>query len=124
MVNYNPETVSTDYDTCTTLLFDEISLESVVEACEREQPAGVVVSMGGQVPNNLARRLPQHGIRSAGPARMTSTERRTAAKFSALLDDLGIDQPRWTQLTDIRREPIRSSTSLADSQCWSARATS
>ena len=100
MVNYNPETVSTDYDICDRLIFDEISLESVLELWEHEQPDGVIVSMGGQVPNNLARRLHQHGIRICGTSPDDIDRAEDRSKFSALLDDLGIDQPRWTQLTD------------------------
>lgn len=100
MVNYNPETVSTDYDICDQLVFDEISLETVLELCEREQPEGVVVSMGGQIANNLALRLDQAGIRVLGtaPAQIDRAEDRS--KFSRLLDGLGIDQPRWVHLTD------------------------
>ena len=101
MVNYNPETVSTDYDTCTTLLFDEISLESVVEACERERPAGVVVSMGGQLPNNLAIRLAHMGVPLLGTTAANIDRAEDRSKFSALLDRLGIEQPRWEPLTEV-----------------------
>ena len=101
MINYNPETVSTDYDTCTTLLFDEISLESVVEACERERPAGVVVSMGGQLPNNLAIRLAELGIPLLGTSAANIDRAEDRSKFSALLDTLGVEQPRWAPLTEI-----------------------
>src|SRR2546425_5985186 len=100
MLNYNPETVSTDYDTCDRLYFDEISLETVIELYEYERPDGVVVSMGGQIPNNLAIRLAKAGVKVLG----TSAERIDAAedrrRFSSLLDELGIDQPRWLHVTD------------------------
>jgi carbamoyl-phosphate synthase large subunit len=101
MLNHNPETVSTDYDICDRLYFDELNLETVLDLCEHERPDGVVVSMGGQVPNNLAMRLAAAGINILG----TSAERIDAAenrdRFSSLLDELGIDQPRWAQVTDI-----------------------
>ena len=99
MLNYNPETVSTDYDTCDRLYFDEISLETVIDLYEHERPDGVVVSMGGQIPNNLAIRLAKAGVKVLG----TSAERIDAAedrrRFSSLLDELGIDQPRWAHVT-------------------------
>jgi carbamoyl-phosphate synthase large subunit len=100
MVNYNPETVSTDYDICDRLIFDEISLESVLDIYEREKPEGLIVSMGGQVPNNLATRLHRAGVRILGtdPGNIDRAENRQA--FSALLDDLGIDQPAWRHVTD------------------------
>lgn len=100
MLNYNPETVSTDYDICDRLYFDEISLERVIDIYEYERPVGVVVSMGGQIPNNLAIRLAAAGVKVLG----TSAERIDAAedrrRFSSLLDELGIDQPRWAHVTD------------------------
>jgi carbamoyl-phosphate synthase large subunit len=100
MVNYNPETVSTDYDVCNRLVFDEISLETIMDLFESEQPDGVVVSMGGQIPNNLAIRLHEAGIPIVGtcPTQIDRAEDR--GKFSALLDELGIDQPRWAHITD------------------------
>jgi carbamoyl-phosphate synthase large subunit len=101
MLNHNPETVSTDYDICDRLYFDELSLETVLDLCEHERPDGVVVSMGGQIPNNLAMRLAAAGVKILG----TSAERIDAAesrdRFSALLDQLGIDQPRWAHVTEI-----------------------
>ena len=99
MVNYNPETVSTDYDVCSRLIFDEISLETIMDLYDSERPDGVVVSMGGQIPNNLAIRLHEAGIPIIGtcPTQIDRAEDRS--KFSALLDDLGIDQPRWTHVT-------------------------
>ncbi len=100
MVNYNPETVSTDYDICDRLIFDEISLESVLDIYEREKPDGLIVSMGGQVPNNLAMRLHRAGVRIFGtdPTDIDRAENRQT--FSALLDELGIDQPAWRHMTD------------------------
>ena len=95
LLNCNPETVSTDYDVCDRLVFDEITLETVLELCEHEQPDGVLVAMGGQTPNNLALKLHQHGIHVLGtdPLQVDIAEDRT--KFSALCDELGVDQPRW-----------------------------
>ena len=101
MLNYNPETVSTDYDMCDKLYFDEISFETVMDIYEREQPHGIVVSMGGQVPNNLALKLHNAGVRILGTSGESIDKAEDRKKFSALLDDLGIDQPRWTHLTDV-----------------------
>ncbi|EYF02065.1 carbamoyl-phosphate synthase large subunit [Chondromyces apiculatus] len=101
MVNYNPETVSTDYDTCDKLIFDEISFESVLDIYEREQPYGIVVSMGGQVPNNLALRLHEAGARILGTTAASIDAAEDRRKFSDLLDKLGIDQPRWAHVTDV-----------------------
>jgi len=100
MVNFNPETVSTDYDVCDQLIFDEISLESVLDLCDRERPHGVVVSMGGQLPNNLAARLSQAGVPILGTAAVNIDRAEDRAKFGALLDALGIAQPRWVSLVD------------------------
>jgi carbamoyl-phosphate synthase large subunit len=99
MVNYNPETVSTDYDECDKLIFDEVSFESVLEIYEREQPYGVVVSMGGQLPNNLAIRLHRAGVRILGTSAESIDMAEDRHKFSALLDKLGIDQPPWEHVT-------------------------
>jgi carbamoyl-phosphate synthase large subunit len=99
MVNYNPETMSTDYDECDKLIFDEVSFESVLEIYEREQPYGVVVSMGGQLPNNLAIRLHRAGVRILGTSAESIDMAEDRHKFSALLDQLGIDQPRWEHVT-------------------------
>ncbi len=100
MLNYNPETVSTDYDICDKLFFDEITFESVMDLCDREKPDGVIVSMGGQIPNNLAIQLHRAGVKILGtnPENIDRAEDRS--KFSALLDELGVDQPRWMKLTD------------------------
>jgi carbamoyl-phosphate synthase large subunit len=100
MLNYNPETVSTDYDTCDKLIFDEISIETVLDIYEREQPYGIVVSMGGQVPNNLAMRLHQAGARILGTSAESIDAAEDRQKFSALLDRLGVDQPRWAHAVD------------------------
>ncbi|MBX3707304.1 MAG: carbamoyl-phosphate synthase (glutamine-hydrolyzing) large subunit [Pseudomonadales bacterium] len=101
MVNYNPETVSTDYDICDKLVFDEISFESVLEIYERERPDGVIVSMGGQVPNNLALRLHQAGVNILGTRAEDIDRAEDRSKFSALLDTLGIDQPRWSLIENM-----------------------
>ena len=100
MLNYNPETVSTDYDVCDRLVFDEVSLESVLDIYEREMPDGVIVSMGGQIPNNLAMRLHRAGVRILGtdPEDIDRAENRRS--FSTLLDSLGIDQPVWRHVTE------------------------
>jgi carbamoyl-phosphate synthase large subunit len=100
MLNYNPETVSTDYDTCDKLIFDEISIETVLEIYDREQPYGIVVSMGGQVPNNLAMRLHAAGARILGTSAASIDMAEDRRKFSDLLDKLGIDQPKWDHVVD------------------------
>ena len=100
MLNYNPETVSTDYDTCDRLYFDEISLETVLDLVEHERPDGVVVSMGGQIPNNLALRLAAAGVKVLGTSGESIDAAEDRRKFSTLLDQLGIDQPRWAHVTD------------------------
>lgn len=99
MLNYNPETVSTDYDESDKLFFDEINLETVFEICDKTKPLGIVISMGGQVPNNLAMKLQDAGLKILGttPENIDSAENRR--KFSAMLDELKIDQPTWAQLT-------------------------
>jgi carbamoyl-phosphate synthase large subunit len=102
MLNYNPETVSTDYDTCDKLIFDEISIETVLEIYEREQPYGIVVSMGGQVPNNLAMRLHAAGARILGTSAESIDMAEDRRKFSDLLDKLGIDQPKWDHVVDAK----------------------
>jgi len=107
MLNYNPETVSTDYDICDRLYFDEISLESVLDLYEHERPDGVVVSMGGQIPNNLALRLANAGVKVLGTSAESIDAAEDRAKFSSLLDRLGIDQPQWSHATDAAEaEPI------------------
>jgi len=101
MVNYNPETVSTDYDVCDKLVFDEISLESVLDLYEREKPDGVIVSMGGQIPNNLALKLHHAGVKVLGTSPNSIDRAEDRQKFSAMLDELGIDQPPWFHVTDV-----------------------
>jgi len=98
MLNHNPETVSTDYNECDRLYFDEISLETVLEICRRERPIGVVVSMGGQVPNNLALALAEAGVPLLGTSAASIDTAEDRHKFSKLLDKLGIDQPAWREL--------------------------
>jgi len=101
MINYNPETVSTDYDNCDRLYFDELTFERVMDVMDLENPKGVVVSTGGQIPNNLAMRLHSQNVPVLGtsPVKIDNAEDRQ--KFSALLDTLGIDQPRWSELTSL-----------------------
>lgn len=102
MLNYNPETVSTDYDEFDLLFFDEISVETVVEIYRKLKPLGVIISMGGQIPNNLALKLHRSGLKILGtsPKKIDMAENRR--KFSALLDRLGIDQPPWRELTSLK----------------------
>jgi carbamoyl-phosphate synthase large subunit len=100
MLNYNPETVSTDWDECDRLIFDEVSFESVLDLWESEKPEAIVVSMGGQVPNNLALRLARAGVHILGTSAESIDSAEDRRKFSSLLDQLGIDQPAWTHLTE------------------------
>jgi carbamoyl-phosphate synthase large subunit len=99
MINYNPETVSTDYDVCDQLFFDELTFERVLDIVEMEKPLGIVVSVGGQIPNNLAMRLHQAGITVLGTAPEDIDRAEDRQKFSEMLDRLAIDQPRWKQLS-------------------------
>ena len=99
MINYTPETVSTDYDMCDRLYFDELSLERVLDIIDLEQPKGVVVSVGGQIPNNLAMRLHNYGVPILGTSPIDIDRAENRDKFSAMLDRLGIDQPAWRALT-------------------------
>ena len=101
MINYNPETVSTDYDICDKLYFDELSFETVVDIYEKESPEGLIISMGGQIPNNLAMKCYQYGINILGTSPLSIDNAENRHKFSALLDDLDIDQPEWKELTNI-----------------------
>jgi carbamoyl-phosphate synthase large subunit len=101
MINCNPETVSTDYDVCHKLYFEELSLERVLDICDKERPLGVVVSMGGQIPNNLALKLHAAGIRVLGTSPLSIDVAEDRHKFSALLDRLGVDQPAWEELTSL-----------------------
>ena len=95
LLNCNPETVSTDYDICDRLIFDEIRLESILEICAFEKPEAIVISMGGQTPNNLALKLHQAGMKVLGTSPESIDRAESRDKFSALLDTLDIDQPRW-----------------------------
>ncbi|MGB9906120.1 MAG: carbamoyl-phosphate synthase (glutamine-hydrolyzing) large subunit, partial [Candidatus Saccharicenans sp.] len=106
MVNYNPETVSTDYDMCDRLYFDELSFERVLDIYEKEKPAGVIISMGGQVPNNLALKLHQAGVRVLGTSPESIDRAEDRHKFSRLLDELGIDQPPWKEVTSLEQAKI------------------
>jgi carbamoyl-phosphate synthase large subunit len=101
MVNCNPETVSTDYDVCDRLYFEELSLERVLDIYEFERPAGVILSMGGQTPNNLAMRLFDAGAVILGTDARDIDKAEDRHKFSALLESLGIEQPAWRELTDL-----------------------
>jgi len=101
MVNYNPETVSTDYDISDKLYFEELTLERVLDIYDKEKPFGVIVSVGGQIPNNLALKLSQAGVRLLGTSSRSIDLAEDRSKFSALLDKLGIPQPEWSKLTTI-----------------------
>ncbi len=101
MINYNPETVSTDYDMSDRLYFDELTLERVLDIADLEAPKGVVVSMGGQIPNNLAMRLDANNIPLLGTSAANIDRAEDRHKFSSMCDDLGIDQPRWKELTSL-----------------------
>lgn len=101
MINYNPETVSTDYDVCDRLYFDELTLERVLDIIDFENPKGVIVSVGGQIPNNLAMRLDKEKIPILGTSPKSIDNAEDRHKFSSMLDKLQIDQPRWQELTDI-----------------------
>jgi len=99
MINYNPETVSTDYDICDKLYFDELSFERVADIYEKENPQGLIISMGGQIPNNLAMKCHDYGIKILGSSPLSIDSAENRHKFSALLDELGIDQPQWEELS-------------------------
>lgn len=101
MVNYNPETVSTDYDMCDRLYFDELSLERVLDIIDLETPHGVIVSVGGQIPNNLALKLKERGVNLLGTSAEDIDRAEDRHKFSSIVDALGIEQPRWKELTTL-----------------------
>ena len=103
VVNYNPETVSTDYDMCDKLYFDELTFERVMDIIEFERPLGVMVSVGGQIPNNLSGRLSKAGVRILGTSSASIDMAEDRKKFSGLLDSLGIDQPEWQELTTMEQ---------------------
>ena len=101
MINYNPETVSTDYDICDKLYFEQLTFERVMDIYEKEKAEGIIVSMGGQIPNNLAMKLHKAGVKILGtsPEQIDNAENRH--KFSQILDDIDVDQPEWKELTDL-----------------------
>lgn len=101
MINYNPETVSTDYDICDKLYFDELSFETVYEIYSKENPLGLVISMGGQIPNNLAMELSKNKVKIIGTSSSSIDNAEDRYKFSKLLDEIKIDQPEWKELTSI-----------------------
>ena len=101
MINYNPETVSTDYDMCDRLYFDELSFERVMDIIDLEEPRGVVVSVGGQIPNNLAMKLYRQSVPVLGTSPVSIDRAENRDKFSRMLDQLGIDQPAWQELTNL-----------------------
>ncbi len=101
MINYNPETVSTDYDTCDRLYFDELTFERVLDIIDMETPHGVIVSTGGQIPNNLAVRLSEEGVHILGTSAKSIDNAEDRDKFSAMLDRIGVDQPQWSALTSM-----------------------
>jgi len=102
MINYNPETVSTDYDICDRLYFDELTFERVLDIIDLENPGGVIVSVGGQIPNNLAMRLYKENVPVMGTSPTSIDRAENRHKFSEMLDDLSVDQPRWKELSSIR----------------------
>ena len=102
MINYNPETVSTDYDICDRLYFDELSFERVMDIIDLEQPKGVIVSMGGQIPNNLAMRLHKENVKVLGTSPISIDRAENRHKFSFMLDTMKVDQPQWKELSDIQ----------------------
>ncbi len=109
MINYNPETVSTDYDVVDKLYFEDVNFETVMDIYEKEDPMGIIVSFGGQIPNNIALRLYKEGVRILGTNPMNIDRAEDRAKFSALLDKMGIEQPYWNKF-----ETIRDATTFAD----------
>jgi len=102
MVNYNPETVSTDYDICDRLYFDELSFERILDIYEKEKPLGVLLSMGGQIPNTIALKCHQAGVRVLGTPPPSIDRAENRYKFSKLLDELDVDQPEWRELRSVR----------------------
>ena len=103
MVNYNPETVSTDYDVLDKLYFEELTLERVLDIAEKEMPDGVVVSVGGQIPNNLALKLVKNGVKIIGTAAEDIDKAEDRHKFSSILDELGITQPVWSKIESMEQ---------------------
>jgi len=101
MINYNPETVSTDYDVCDKLYFDELSFERVLDVIDIEMPKGVILSVGGQIPNNLAMKLHRRNVPILGTSPVSIDRAENRHKFSKMLDQLSIDQPRWKELNNL-----------------------
>lgn len=101
MINYNPETVSTDYDMCDRLYFDELTFERVMDIYDLEAPHGMIVSVGGQIPNNLALKLDKSGVNILGTAAYDIDRAEDRNKFSSIVDELKIDQPKWKELTTL-----------------------
>ncbi len=101
MINYNPETVSTDYDVCDKLYFEELTFERVLDIYEKEKPLGIIISMGGQIPNNLAMRLHRQDVKILGTSPLSIDNAEDRHKFSALLDSIEVDQPEWTEAKSI-----------------------
>ena len=101
MINCNPETVSTDYDICDKLYFEQLTFERVLDIYDKENPEGIIVSMGGQVPNNLAMKLHNAGLKILGtsPVQIDNAENRH--KFSQILDKIEVDQPEWKELKSL-----------------------
>jgi carbamoyl-phosphate synthase large subunit len=106
MVNYNPETVSTDYDICDKLYFEELSLERVLDIYEYEKPLGIIISMGGQIPNNLALKLHENGVWILGTSPHSIDKCEDRNKFSTILDKLEIDQPEWQELSSLKKAKL------------------
>lgn len=119
MVNFNPETVSTDYDESDRLYFEELSLERILDIYEAEQSEGVIISVGGQIPNNLSLPLAHNQVRIFGTAPTDIECAEDRSKFSDMCDRLGIDQPEWVPSPPWRRRT--SSWSAWTSPCWCAR---
>ncbi|MEO8232580.1 MAG: carbamoyl-phosphate synthase (glutamine-hydrolyzing) large subunit, partial [Ignavibacteriota bacterium] len=101
MINCNPETVSTDYDICDKLYFEQLTFERVLDIYDKENPRGVIVSMGGQVPNNLAMKLHNAGIKIIGTSPIQIDNAESRHKFSKILDAIGVDQPEWREVTTL-----------------------
>jgi carbamoyl-phosphate synthase large subunit len=101
MINYNPETVSTDYDICDRLYFDELTFERVLDIYELESPYGIILSVGGQIPNNLALRLDENGVNILGTSASSIDRAEDRHKFSSMLDSINVDQPKWQELTTL-----------------------
>jgi carbamoyl-phosphate synthase large subunit len=109
MINCNPETVSTDYDICDKLYFEQLTLERVLDIYELENPEGIVISMGGQTPNNLALKLHNYGVKILGTSPIQIDNAESRHKFSKILDSIGVDQPEWNELTSLEEAKIFAS---------------